>query len=261
MIRSPALSNVLIGLGGLLLIAAVGKIFDTYLLFNYTVYSVLSIFAISLGFVWGFGGILSMGHAVFLGIGGYAFAVASLNGFDSVSSIAVSIVVPMIMAAILGWFIFYGRVGNVYIGVISLAFCLIFYSIAANSSDGALSIGTVQLGGYNGIPGIPPITIPFFAPDGLDYDGMFYFCAVLLLGVFLGVRLLLQSSFGRVVVSLRENELRAELLGYDVRFVKLATFAISAGIAGLSGALYAAWAPSSTRRCSPWLSVRRSSSG
>src|SRR5262249_8130659 len=154
---------------GTALLMALGWFFETYVLFNLTVYSILGIFALSLALVWGFGGILSMGHAAFFGLGAYAYAVASLNNIDALLVVLIAIVVPTVAAAILGAFMFYGRVGSVYVGVIGLTFCLICYNIAGNSSGSENHIGAAQLGGYNGIPAIPPISIPWLAPDGLDY--------------------------------------------------------------------------------------------
>jgi ABC-type branched-subunit amino acid transport system permease subunit len=234
-------NNLLVLAVGAVLLTAVGWFFETYLLFNLCVYGILAIFALSLALVWGFGGILSMGHAAFFGLGAYGYAVASLNGVDTLLSVLIAIVAPTVAAAALGAFIFYGRVGTVYIGVIGLTFCLIFYSIASSSSGREYRIGAARLGGYNGIPAIPSIAIPWLAPDGLDYRGMYYLSVGALLVVYVGMRIVVQSPFGRVLISVRENELRSELLGYDIRAIKLASLCIGAAVAGFAGALYASW--------------------
>ena len=75
----------------------------------------------------------------------------------------------------------------------------------------------------------------------VDLEGMFYLSTAALLATYFGLRLLLASRFGRIIVGIRENERRAELLGYDPRAYKLATFTIGAALAGLAGCLFANW--------------------
>jgi ABC-type branched-subunit amino acid transport system permease subunit len=72
-------------------------------------------------------------------------------------------------------------------------------------------------------------------------EGMFYLSTGALLAIYFGLRLLLASQFGRIIVGIRENERRAELLGYDPRAYKLATFTIGGALAGLAGCLFANW--------------------
>lgn len=98
-----------------------------------------------------------------------------------------------------------------------------------------------SLGGYNGIPGVPSLNWPGDPDQALDFVESYWVGVVLLIVLYLGVRALLASPFGRTVIAIRENELRAELLGYDSRRYKLITFVVGAAIAGLSGALFAAW--------------------
>jgi urea transport system permease protein len=90
---------------------------------------------------------------------------------------------------------------------------------------------------------MPPLTIPWFdEPIVLFADiGLYYFVLGLLVVVYLGLRILMNSSFGNVIVAIRENPERAEKLGYDVRKYQLVTFVIGAALAGLSGVLYTAW--------------------
>jgi ABC-type branched-subunit amino acid transport system permease subunit len=88
---------------------------------------------------------------------------------------------------------------------------------------------------------VPPINLPGDSSYQLGYEESFQLSAIALLIVYLGLRALLASRFGRVVISIRENELRTELLGYDARLYKLTVFVIGAGIAGLAGVLFANW--------------------
>jgi branched-chain amino acid transport system permease protein len=147
----------------------------------------------------------------------------------------------MIFAALLGYFLFYGRVSDIYLGVITLCVSLIVFNLVNSMSGTEYKIGDVPIGGYNGIPGVPPINLPWDPSYQLGYEDSFQLSAIVLLLVYLGLRALLASRFGRVVISIRENELRTELLGYDARLYKLAVFVIGAGIAGLAGVLFANW--------------------
>src|SRR5690606_17798980 len=101
-----------------------------------------------------------------------------------------------------------------------------------------MRLGEVALGGYNGMPGVPPIAL--FGQE-LDFVQLYLLSAALLVAVYAGLKWLVRSRFGQVVAAIREHELRAELLGYDARAYKLGVFVIGAAIAGLAGALHAAW--------------------
>ncbi len=213
---------------------------DTFTLLQATVFVAMAVLALSLGFIWGFGGILSFGQAAFFGLGGYAYAVAAFNFADSTVPVILSMLVPMAFAALLGYFMFYGRISNVYVGVITLTVTLILFNAVNSTAGDAYRIGAAALGGFNGIPSVPGITLPFngysFAPED-DW----YLAAGCLILVFVGLKLLLAGHFGRVVVAIRENETRASLLGYDPRLYKLVAFVVGGGIAGLAGCLYTLW--------------------
>ena len=90
---------------------------------------------------------------------------------------------------------------------------------------------------------------------------MFSLSTASLILTLLWARALLASHFGRTIVGIRENEQRAQLLGYDPRIYKLATFTIGAALAGYAGCLFANWGTLSARPSSAWRSRRRSSSG
>jgi len=225
---------------GLVLIAALPQWAEVYTIFNLSVYAVLATLALSLGLVWGMGGLLGFGQSAFFGLGGYAYAIAAINFAGSGPGLLAAIVLPVLAAAVIGYFAFFGRISDVYFAVISLTVSLILYNLINTTSGAAYRIGQAPLGGYNGIPSVPPLNLPF-AGTPLSFEGTFYAAAGLLLAVYLALRLLMRSRFGRVVVSVRESETRAELLGYDVRLYKLGVFLIGAAVAGAAGAFYAAW--------------------
>jgi branched-chain amino acid transport system permease protein len=216
-------------------------VYDEYSLLQLTIYAILSVLALSLGFIWGFGGILSFGHAVFFGLGAYAYAVAAINLEETTLAFFLSMVVPALFAAALGYFLFYGRISDVYLGAITLTVTLIFFNLASSTSGPQYKIGRVPLGGFNGIPSVPPFNVPGFPDWTLSTTQMFAFSITTLTLVYVGLRLLVSSDFGRIVVAIKENEARAELLGYDARKYKLVTFVIGAAIAGLAGCLFANW--------------------
>ena len=214
---------------------------ELFTLVDIAVYCILAILALSLAFVWGFGGILSFGQSAFFGLGGYAYALAVINIGESTLPVLLGILVPMIFAALVGYFMIYGRISDVYLAVITLTVSLIFYHLINSTSGPEYAIGRARLGGHNGMPGLPPINVPGDPAAQLDYADTFRLSLAALLIVYFGLRALIGSRFGRVLVAIRENELRAELLGYDSRRYKLAAFVIGAGIAGLAGVLFASW--------------------
>jgi branched-chain amino acid transport system permease protein len=136
---------------------------------------------------------------------------------------------------------FYGRISDVYLGVITLTVTLILFNSVNSTAGPEFHIGAARLGGFNGIPGIPPLNVPFNESAVIDLQGMFYLATGALLLTYFGLRLLLASQFGRIIVGIRENERRAELLGYDPRAYKLATFTIGGALAGFAGCLFANW--------------------
>jgi ABC-type branched-subunit amino acid transport system permease subunit len=227
--------------GGLAFAFILPRFVEIFVLVNLTAYIVMAILALSLALVWGFAGILNFGQSAFFGIGGYAYVLGVMNMGDSTVPVILGLVLPMIFAAMLGYFLFYGRVSDIYLGVITLSVSLIVYNLVNSMSGTEYKIGGVPIGGYNGIPGVPPINLPGDSSYQLGYEESFQLSAIALLIVYLGLRALLASRFGRVVISIRENELRTELLGYDARLYKLTVFVIGAGIAGLAGVLFANW--------------------
>lgn len=214
---------------------------ETFTLLETMVYVILSILALSLGFIWGYGGILCFGQAAFFGLGAYTYAIAVFNFGESTVSMLCAIAVPAVFAIVLGYFMFFGRISDVYLGVITLTVSLILFSLVNSTAGDAYRIGVAPLGGFNGIPSIPTLNVPGKPEELLTPEQLFQVSVALLAVVYFGLRWLLASHFGRVVVAIRENEKRAELLGYDARKYKLAAFAIGGAIAGLAGALFANW--------------------
>ena len=226
---------------GVVMVVVLPLVAETFVLFDLTLFLIMSILALSLALVWGFGGILCFGQSMFFGLGAYTYAVAVINIGESTAPILLGIALPVLLALLLGYFMFYGRVSDVYLAVITLAASLVFYYLIGATAGSEYKVGKALLGGFNGIPSVPPINVPGNPAAPIVYDGLYVLSAAVLVVVYFGLRWLLDSDFGRVVISIRENETRAELLGYDVRRYKLIAFMIGAGIAGIAGVLFTAW--------------------
>jgi urea transport system permease protein len=221
-----------------LLIWLMPMMISTYTLTVLVIYGMLGL---SLGLIWGFGGILCFGQAAFFGLGAYTYAIAAINIGESTIPMILAVLVPAAFAAILGAVMFYGRLTDVYLGVITLVVTLILFKFVNSTAGPQYIIGKARLGGYNGIPGFQTLNVPGDPNAYIWGDPYFYVCAVALVIVFLLVTWLLHSSFGRIAIGIRENETRMSLMGYDVAARKTVLFALGAAIAGLAGALFANW--------------------
>lgn len=228
---------------GLLAVVAGGmalpNLIELYTVYEITIYAVMAILALSLAFIWGKGGIMCLGQASFFGLGAYAYAVAAINFGPGLLALAIGIAVPTVFAAVLGYFMFYGRISDIYVGVITLAVSLILMNLINSTSGPQYRIGDAQLGGFNGITAIPTLAWPDGTP--LDPAAIFRLSLILLVACFVAISLFLRTRAGKVVIAIRENEYRAELLGYNVALSKLATFSAGGAIAGLAGCLFVNW--------------------
>lgn len=230
--------GIIAAAAGFLLLPSLLNVAD---LFDATVFLIMGILALSLAFVWGYAGINCFGQAAFFGLGAYSYAIAAINLDSSLLSLLIGIAVPAAAAGVLGYFLFSSRIGDVYLGVLTLVVTLLLYNLASSTGGYEYKIGRAHLGGYNGIPGVPPLSIPGLSGRALGPIEQFYFVAASLVVIYAGLRLLLNTDFGRVVIGIRENELRAELLGYNVVLYKLGAFVLGGALAGFAGCLYAVW--------------------
>jgi len=226
---------------GLALLFGLPMVFDLFGLLQMTVFVAMAVLALSQGFIWGYGGVMSFGQTAFFGLGGYTYAVAVLNMGDSTVPVLLSILLPTLFAALLGYFMFYGRISDAYIGVITLTVTVIMFNVVNSTAGDFYTIGNAPLGGFNGMPSVPPLNVPGDPSAPLDPEQTWYAAMGALILVYVLLRAILASRFGRVVVAIRENETRAQLLGYDTRLYKLVVFAIGGGVAGLGGCLYTNW--------------------
>ena len=167
---------IAVGVVGLCLLIGLPMVLDLFTLLQLTVYVIFAILALSLGFVLGFGGILCLGQSAFFGIGAYTYAIAAFNMGGTTIPLLLALLAPAIFALILGYFIFYGRITEVYVGVITITVTLILFQLVNSTSGAEYRIGNAELGGYNGIPAVPLLEWPFQPGNLIGPADMFRLC-------------------------------------------------------------------------------------
>lgn len=189
----------------------------------------VAIYAVAYDLAYGFTGLLSFGHAVFFGVGAYAAAFAVRDGGLPLSaSLVVAFLAATVVAVLMGALAV--RLTENGFVILTIIFVLIANLVAISL--------TSLTGGYDGLTVSPaPITIPGVGSFSF-FDGIvqYYVLFVALVATYLLLRRLVRSEVGLVFRMIRDNETRAELLGYNVRAYKLAAFTISGAFAGLAGA-------------------------
>jgi len=226
----------------LALLPVVANVFDQgYLVTLFINILVWALFAMSLDFVMGYTGLVSLGQAMFYGLGSYAAMLVLVN---LTPSVLVAMVAAIAVSAVVAWGVGFVsiRVSGVYFAMITLAFGIFFYNLVfkvpwVGGSDGMF--GATTLFGLGGVGfhvnditvGYPPFQ---FTGQSLYY----YFLLGVVVATYLVARRLLRAPFGSVLKSIRENAQRSEFVGYDVTVYKRRAFTISGAMAGLAGALY-----------------------
>lgn len=220
---------------------------NPYAVGNTAYFMVWTFMAMGLGVVWGYTGALSFGQTAFFGVAGYGYGILTINfgaafGFTWIA-LLISVALGGLVALLIGYFMFYGRIRGVFIGIVTLSVTLVFETFMAQTAGPQWRVGEARLNGFNGMSGMPPLTIPWPGSDLVLYPGigLYYTLLALVVLCYLGLRMLLNAPFGNVLVAIRENPERAEMLGYDIRLYQTLAFGLGGALAGLSGALYTAW--------------------
>src|SRR6202048_4573872 len=200
---------------------------DSYDVGNFSYFLIWIFMALGLSLIWGYGGMLSFGQTFFFGIAGYSYGVLAIimgGGSMTILALVLSVLIAALAAAVLGYFMIWGRVGGVFFGIVTLAATLVLAFFLGQTAGPQWRIGHARLNGFNGMKGMKALNIPWHGQT-LVFDGvsLYFLLIALLLLVYFGLRMLVNSRFGNVIVAIREDEQRAELLGYDVRKYKLAT--------------------------------------
>ena len=204
--------------------------------------------AASLSILWGYCGILSLGQAAFFGIGGYVWGIVGINLWDDSGNTHLAFIAgtlaPIIFAFLVGSIMFFARLKGVYIAILMLVLSLLLETFMLQTADPEVyKIGQAMLGGSNGLrpaSDIPDATFGWgdfnFSFNGRKAE-FYYFALTLLIVAYLGLRIILNSSFGYLLIAIREDPDRTETFGYNVKLIQLAVFCLSAGLAGFAGCL------------------------
>ncbi|MGY4339274.1 urea transport system permease protein [Bradyrhizobium sp. LM2.9] len=214
---------------------------DSYDVGNFAYFLIWIFMALGLCLMWGYGGMLSFGQTLFFGIAGYGYGVLAINmggGTATIAALVLSVVLAMLAAGILGYFMIWGGINGIFFGIVTLSATLVLAFFLGQTAGPEWHIGPARLNGFNGMKGMDPLTVGDFYIEG---SALYYTMIALIVIVYLALRMLVNSGIGNVIVATRENPQRAEMLGYDVRKYQLLTFVIGSGLAGLSGALYTSW--------------------
>lgn len=207
--------------------------------FSYFYTSVLLGFSISL--IWGYTGIFSFGQAAFFGIGGYAYGILAKmieNPAFTPVALLVGVVLAALVAAILAYFMFYGGINDVFVGLITMCFTIALSTFMGQTAGTQWQIGGVSLGGFNGITNIPTL---HFGSHSLSKVQFYYVTFIIVAAVLIALMVLKRTKIGYALLAIRENRTRSALFGYNVPKIQVIVFTIGGAIAGLAGVLYAAW--------------------
>ena len=226
---------------------ALPAVVDDYTVGNTAYFLVWMFMALGLCLMWGYGGMLSFGQTFFFGLSGYGYGVLAVNfggeGGTTVLALVLAVALSAAAAAVLGYFLIWGRVVGVFFGIVTLSLTLALAFFLGQTAGPQWRIGSARLNGFNGMQGMDPLNVPWFGGETLFFEerALYYLLVAMLAVAYLGLRMLVNSRFGNVLVALREDPQRAELLGYDVRKYQLGAFVVGSALAGLSGVLYTSW--------------------
>ena len=218
-----------------------------------------AILALGLDLIWGYTGVLSLGHGVFFGLGAYAMGmhlmleigtqgvyrnvlpdfmvwnrVTELPLFwrpfySAPFTILAVLVVPAAVAWVFGYLTFRSRIRGVYFSIITQALALSAWLMFNRNA--------LNLGGTNGLSGFKTI-FGFTLNSPATQRGLYVVTALCLCGAYLLCRFIIQSPAGKVLVAIRDSETRVLFSGYSPASFKLFVFVVSAALAGMAGALY-----------------------
>ena len=224
-IRSAVIGAMIVAL---MLVPAYGALSgDSFAISLGTRILILALAATSLNLILGYGGMVSFGHAAYLGIGGYAVGILADAGIVSGwVQWSVAVAVSALAALVIGALCL--RTRGVNFIMITLAFAQMIYYVAS---------GLDQYGGDDGL--IISTRSQFSLINLTDRTQFYYLCAALLLGAILLSKRMMDARFGWVVRGARSNERRMRALGFPIFGCRLLCFVIAGGVCGLAGALLA----------------------
>lgn len=228
MLRDPRRLWLAGGLAVLVLVPPIAAVLDEpYYLTLFARVMIFAIAAVSLDLILGYGGMVSFGHAVYLGIGGYAVAILSFYGIDNgFLQFAVAVAASASIALVIGAICL--RTTGVYFIMITLAFTQMIFFLGISIEE------------YGGDDGLNTNRSEFIAALDLNDDTVLYYfiLAVMIFCVYV-TRRIVRSRFGMVVQGARSNEQRMQAIGFPTFRYKLTAFVIAGTMCGVAGALLA----------------------
>ncbi|MGR9207779.1 urea ABC transporter permease subunit UrtC [Rhizobium leguminosarum bv. trifolii] len=244
---------------------------DEFWLNRISKYLVYGMLGVAIALTWGYAGILNLGQGLFFGLGAYMLAMSlklsSLTSLQQGSDkpvpdfmlwnaepgaptelccinkgsflwlpfqsqsvgLVLGIVLPVVIAGALGMLVFRKRISGVFVSIITLALVLLVRLVMVDAQP--------VTNGFNGLTDLGWLTI-----GGVEFDpysrATYYLCAVCLSLTLIGARLIVETRAGMILQAIRDDQVRARYLGFDVSLYQVFFFVISAGIAGVAGMLY-----------------------
>lgn len=217
----------------------------------------LAIVALGIDLIWGYTGMLSLGHGVFFALGGYALAMhmklqlpanssiqlpefMTLYGVSELPwvwepfhsfafSVLAVVLIPAILAAVLGYLVFRNRIRGVYFSILTQATTVIFFNLFNGQQQ--LINGTNGLTDFNTLLGAS-------VQDDRTRFGFYIATVILLTLAYALCRWLTSGRFGRLLIAIRDDESRVRFSGYDPTGFKVLVFAVSGALAGIAGAMF-----------------------
>ena len=205
-----------------------------YLIHLTILFAIYGILGLSLNLVVGYTGLLSVTHAAFYGIGAYATAILLTSyGENFFVSVLAAMIVSAIVALLIGLIL--SKFDDDYYALASFGFNIIIFSVFLNWQE--LTRGPLGIPGI-GKPSFEIFNFQFLISNNLE----FLILALLFLGLIYFIsRFIVNSSFGRILKTIREDEKAIQIFGYNTLYYKLAIFVISAAMAGVAGSLFASY--------------------
>ena len=229
--KSPR-KKVLLVLSALVLLGALPFVVETYSIMLITEIMIMGIFALSFNLLFGYTGLLSFGHAAFFGVSGYVTAFLLIHDFPSLPlALLLGTLAAALAAIVVGYFSV--RLDEIYFAILTLGFGMMFYTLVHQWRS--------VTGGSDGLTGLvlPSLGIGKLSVD-VSSPKSFYFVVAVFFIVTIWVLLrIVRSSFGLILMSIRENKERAAFTGINIRAYRLASFVISGLFAGVAGGLFA----------------------
>ena len=218
---------------------------DSYYLNNISYFMCWSFISLGLAVIWGMGGVLSFGQTAFFGLAGYSFSVISINFLGTTGvgiwSPILALLITGLFGLIVGYFLFYGGIYDVFIGIVTLAITLVFETFMQQTAGPEYAIGEARLNGFNGMQGMPTIGFQDLKFGLLEGVTQYYFILLVAAIILYCLYKFKNSKTGLIFSATKENRDRVASLGHNVQRVQLIAFVIASMLAGLSGILYTNW--------------------